>query len=170
MKVTGYQIRHRLAELEQERKIALSHFNDSLKAFDGDDKPDPRKLMETYRQCEEDIAALQVWQARYNLAVEVDVDGRTMTLTQAIKMVGGAGRAEKLWRTAASGKEDRYSYREDTRDAGTEYAKRTVPIEECMFNAKKAARFASALRQAMGTGNATEIDLEGFDPTLLTEE
>jgi len=168
MKVTGYQIRHRLNELEQERKIALSHFNDSLKVFEGDAKESPKALMDTYRQCEEQIAQLQVVQAHYNLNVQVDVGDRTMPLCQAVKMVGGAGRAEKLWRTAAMGNEkDRYSYREDSREAGTEYAKRTMPVPECMAESKKASRWASSLRQAMALGNAVEIEIEGMDPDLL---
>lgn len=168
MKVTGYKLQHTLRELTHQRDIAAGQFTESLYAFVDDDKPNPVKLMETYRDCEDKIAKLQTAQQRYNLAVGVEVLGEKMTLSQAIKLVGGAGRAEKMWRSCAKGTgTDRYSYRNNTRSKDEEQAKRQVSVEDAMLYARKAAKFASALRMAIQVGNATEVEIEGLEPSTF---
>jgi hypothetical protein len=168
MEVTGYMFRHTLRELTHQRDIAAGQFSESLYAFEGDDTPHPDDLMSTYSMCEAKIAQLQTAQHEYNLRVKVEVQGREMSLSEAVKRVGGAGRAEKMWRSCAKDNgRDRYSRRETTRKADEERAVRQVSITDAMNRAKAAAKFASALRMAIETGNATKIEIEGLDPALF---
>ena len=99
-------------------------------------------------------------QAEYNLRVKVTVLDKRMTLSEAVKFVGGAGRAEKMWRSVAAPTKDRYGYDRDTRDASAVVAQKTITTAEAADLAKRAARVASALREAIQVGNSTEIEFE----------
>lgn len=160
MKVTGYKLQHALRELAHARDIAAGQFEDSLKVFPDDEKPSPEAVMNAYQDAEAKIARLQTVQADYNLRVKVSVLDKRLTLSEAVKLVGGAGRAEKMWRGVAAPKTDRYGYDRDTRDATAVVAKRTITTEKAATLAKNAARWASALREAIQVGNATEIEFE----------
>lgn len=166
MKVTGYKLQHTLRELTHTRDIAAGQFDNSLKFFPGDEKGDPKAVMAAYLEAEAKIARLQTGQALYNLKVPVDVLGKRMTLSEAVKLVGGAGRAEKMWRSVAAPKKDRYGYDRDERTEGTIVAQRTITPVEAAALAKEAARWASALREAIQTGNAVEVEIE-LDPALF---
>ena len=166
MKVTGYKLQHALRELSHARDIAAGQFDDSLKVFPGEVKPKPQAIMTAYLGAEAKIAKLQTGQALYNLKVQVDVLGKRMTLSEAVKLVGGAGRSEKMWRSVAAPVKDRYSYDKDTRDATAIVSQKTVSTVEAATLMKEAARWASALREAIQMGNATEIDIE-LDPELF---
>lgn len=170
MKVTGYMLQNTLRELQHTRDMAASQFDGSLKAFDGEEDKDPRAVMAAYLDAEARIATIQTAQARYNLEVVVPVVGfKVMSLSEAVKRVGGAGRAEKMWRSAAVSKKDDYSYHKDSRSKDEEYAKNTITPQEALDLAKKAAKFASALREAIQVGNSKELEIEGLDPALFTE-
>jgi len=160
MKVTGYKFQHALRELGHARDIAAGQFNDSLKVFPGDKKLEPQTIMASYLKAETQIAKLQTAQAQYNLRIMVTVLGKRMTLSEAVKLVGGAGRVEKMWRSVAAPAKDRYSSDNDTRDATAIVAVKTITTIEAAALAKQAARWASALREAIQTGNATEIEIE----------
>lgn len=160
MKVTGYKFQHALRELGHARDIAAGQFDNSLMKFPGEDKPKPQALMVAYAEAEAKIARLQTAQADYNLRVKVLVLDKTMTLSEAVKLVGGAGRAEKMWRGVAAPKKDRYGYDHDTRDPDVLVAQKTISVEEAAALAKKAARWASALREAIQVGNATEMEFQ----------
>lgn len=169
MKVTGYQLRHAIREAEHMKNLAASHWDDSLFLFEGEEKATPGLLMAKYDTCEDRLARLQTAQARYNLKVEVDVQGTKMTLCEAVKRVGGAGRAEKMWRTAAGGeKKDRYTQdRERVRNVDEIRAQRAIDVEEALRHASRAAKYAAALRQAIEIGNSTEVKIEDLDPSLF---
>lgn len=168
MLVTGYKLQHTLRELKSQRDIAASQFSESLFAFPDENKATPTALMDAFNSAEEKLAALETAQQRYNQSVEVTVLGRKMSLSQAIKRVGGAGRAEKMWRTCASDKgRDRYSSRDMTRNKDEERATRQISVEDAMQKAKEAGRFASALRAAIAEANSTKIEIEGLDAALF---
>ena len=168
MIVTGYQLQHAIREAEHMKNLAASQWDGCLHAFEDDEKLSPDQVMEKYRAEEERLAKLQTAQAKYNLGIEVEVLGEKMTLCRAIKLVGGAGRAEKMWRTAAAGeKRDRYSLRSDmTRSKDEVRAERTISVEDALARAKKAARYAAALREAIQVANATKHEIE-LDPSLF---
>lgn len=168
MKVTGYKLQHTLRELKHQRDIAAGQFSESLYAFEDETKPSPTSLMDTYQDCEAKIARIETAQQRYNMAVQVDVQGVSMPLSEAIKRIEGAGRAEKMWRTCAKDTgRDTYSLRETPRSKDEERAKRQVSVEDAMTFARKAAKFASALRMAVQVGNATEVEIEGLEPSAF---
>jgi hypothetical protein len=169
MKVNGYRLQHALRELEHAREVAAQQFNDNILQFASatDNLPLP-EVFARFTRLEKLIARLQTAQTTYNLAVTVTVLGESMPLLQAVKLVGGAGRAEKMWRETVKGKKnDRYSYSEATRNKDAEYAQRAVTVDEAMKHAQHAARVASALREAIQVGNATEVELEGLDEASL---
>ncbi len=167
MKITGYKLQHKLRELAHQRDIAAARFGKSLWAFEDQQKATPQEVMAAYRDAEERIAKLQTAQGQYNLALTVIVLGDPMTLSEAVKRVGSAGRMEKMWRSFASPKEDRYGmHDESTRETGVERAERRVTEDEAAALALKAARFASALRESIQVANATEIEIE-LDPALF---
>ena len=167
MRVTGYKLQHRLRELHHVRDIAATQFDNGKFTFDDEDKPTAKGAFDRYADAEAAIAQLQTAQGRYNLGIEVTVLGKKMTLAGAVERVGGAGRMEKMWRSVASPKKDRYGYGNDlTRNKDEERAKATVTTDEATNYAQKAARFASALRESIQVANATEMDIE-LDPALF---
>lgn len=170
MKITGYKLRHAIREAEQVKDLVASQWDDSLHVFPGDKPKElPADLMVRYQKCESRLAQLQLAQTRYNLSVIVGVLGQPMTLCEAVKRVGGAGRAEKMWRSAAAGKKkERYDFdRGLTRNKEEERAVRTISVEDALNGAKMAARFAAALREAIEVGNSLEVDIEGLDVSLF---
>lgn len=169
MKVTGYKLQHSLRELEQARELAAQQFGENIMQFESqEDKLELPEVFARFTSLEKKIAQLQVEQARYNLAVTVNVLGESMSLHQAIKLVGGAGRAEKMWRDVVKGNRVSRLYGGDTtRSKDQEYAKRSVSIADAVGQSKHASRVASALRQAIQLGNATEVELESLHPSLL---
>ncbi len=168
MKVTGYKLQHSLRELHHIKDMAASRFNGSLYAFADQKKTSPQEIMNTLAKAETRIAQMQTAQSRYNLAITVNVNGDEMTLAEAVKRVGGAGRMEKMWRGVAVKKHDRYSYgNEDlVRTEGEVRAQPTITPVEAAGLAKQASRFASALREAIQVANATEIEIE-LDPAIF---
>lgn len=162
MKITGYDLREALKSWHTRKDTAASQFNGSLMTFEGDSKPEPKEVIRLYLEAETNVALLQTEQMRYNLAVYVEVAGvkERVALALAIKTVGGLGRVEKMWRSAASEKTDLYSYREDitVREPGKQYAKRTISFEEAARLSSEAGRQAAAYRKAIAVGNATEIE------------
>ena len=127
-----------------------------------------QKIYNDYVEIEQKIAKLQVTQVMYNLAVPVQVIDQTITLSEAVKRLGGAGRGEKMWRSAAKGKKKSRIYDPDiSRSKDDEYSIPTISKEECIAIAKEAAKFASAFRTAIAIGNTVEIDMKDLDPTLF---
>lgn len=169
MKITGYALRETIKQHELRRDTAAQSFDGSLKAFPKEDKPSPQSVVEQFLVAERAIAQLQVAQMRYNLAVTVQVAGESMTLAEAIKRVGGEGRSEKMWRSAAGPKKDRYgSYRdEDEIDPTKVRAVPTVTTAEAVKLATQAGKRAGAMRAAIATANATSIEIEGLFPALF---
>ena len=168
MKVTGYKLREAIKEQELRRDTAARAFDGSLKKFAGEDKETPQAITDAFLAAETKVARLQTVQMRYNLAVEVSVGSDRMTLAEAIKRVGGTARVEKMWRSVAGPKPDRYAMRgDDSRDDDKIYAAPTVTTKEAMKAASAAAKRAGEYRAAIATGNATAVDFENLDPALF---
>jgi len=159
MMINGYKLQQAIREAIAERDTQAARFEPSLSYFPGESKGDPREIARRFHEAERRLCALQTAQARYNLAVKVTVMGQSMSLCEAIKLVGGAGRSEKAWRSAGAEKKERYSYRDDTRQEGTIVAQKTLTLEEIDAERKTAHRWAAALRTAIASGNAAEREL-----------
>lgn len=168
MKITGYALREAIKLQELRRDTAARAFNGSLKAFPGETKETPQAVVESFLWAETAIAKLQTAQARYNLSVAFDIDGRIITLSEAIKRIGGISRAEKMWRTAAGPKPDRYnSYgNDDEIDPSKVRAVPMITAAKAIEQASVVAKLAGSLRAAIATGNTKEVELD-LDPALF---
>lgn len=164
MKVTGYKLQQMIREATQERDLAAQQWDGSLLRFDSEpeDKPHPDDVMRRFLDAESKVARTQTALQQFNLQVQVAVRGKSMRLADAIKLVGGAGRSEKMWRKAATPKSafDRYSGVKDSRSKDEEFAKWVLSNGESAKRAREAGRYASALREAIQVGNATEVDIQ----------
>jgi hypothetical protein len=168
MKTTGYGLREAIKFHKLRSDEAAASFDGTLKAFADDKKDSPQTVVTRYLSAEACIARLQTAQAEYNLSVPVTVDGVTITLSEAIKRIGGLGRAEKMWRSVSNPKKDRYSSPyEDSRDPTRETAKPTITTTEALALSSGTAKRASRLRAAIATANTVEVELKDLDPALF---
>lgn len=168
MEINGYMLREALKKLAIRADSSAKNFEDSLHAFKGEEKTHPTEVMKNYLDAEKDIARLQRIQDEYNIKVQVDVHGEKMSLCEAVKRVGGAGRAEKLWRNAAVPHKDRFAYREEVRKADEERPHKVMSPKELMDAHSKGASYAGALRNAIALGNSTLLSFD-VDQKLLSE-
>jgi len=168
MEVTGYKLMQALKEAAFAKETAEQVFDDSLWKFEGEQKISPEVAMEAYKVAETRFATLQAAQGVYNQSIFITISGKNIPLALAVKLVGGAGRMEKKWREAAKIKTDKHSLFDDRqyrkRDEGTEYAKKTISPKDAAEQAKKAAKYASALREAIQVANATVKDFTDLKP------
>lgn len=175
LKISGYVLREAIRRWQLRSDTASGQFSDSLRKFRDEVKPPPGDIANAFTIAEGAVAALQAVQARYNLAVQIEVAGTRITLLQAIKQLGGAGRIAKMWRTAAGAGKSRDSWQSDAKQAGEERATPTIRHEDALKRADLAAAYAGDLRAAVAKGNAAEIDVKELqlDPKyvedLLTE-
>jgi hypothetical protein len=169
MKITGYKLQHKLKELEQLKEVFAQQFNDNIMQFESqNEKLELPEVFGDYTAVEKRISKLQAAQCAYNMAVKVNVLGDSMSLLEAVKLIGGAGRSEKMWKDVVKGNRSRHhGYGEQTRDKTSEYAVRSVTIGDSVKFAQQAAKIAGALREAIQTGNANEIELD-LDETLFS--
>jgi hypothetical protein len=161
VKVTGYKIQHKLRELEQLKEVAVQQFNENILQFQSqNEKLELPEIFATYTVLEKRIAKLQEAQTMYNLAVNVNVLGESMTLLNAVKLVGGAGRAEKMWKDVIKGARSvRHMFSEQTRSKDQEYAIRSVSTKDAVGFTQQCTQIAGALREAIQVGNSTEVEL-----------
>lgn len=168
MKITGYKLQHKLKELEQLKEVAAQQFNENIMQFESEaDKLDLRDVFAEFTSLEKKISKLQAIQCLYNSQVNVNVLGEYMSLLEAVKLIGGAGRSEKMWKDVVKGNKTRHhGYGEQTRDKSSEYAKRSISTNEAIKFVQQATKVAGALREAIQTGNTTELELN-IDETLF---
>lgn len=167
METTGYKIRRALKTLEMRKEALLQEFNDCLTKYPDEKKESPFFVMESVNLIEDKIAALQTAQSEYNNLVTVDVLGRPLPLTLAVKRAGSAGRAANLWRQAA--RTAGYTHGDGVRRNDEVHKASTLtPIQATNF-AIEAEKFAGALRGAIAEGNSRTVDVKGLEPELLAE-
>ena len=169
MEVTGFKLREALRRQTLRRETASSQFNNSLKKFPGEEKPTPDEVIRKVRAAEEAIATLQVFQTRYNLAVRVEVPGTKgqKTLLECIKRIGGLGRIEKTWRSAATAKERGLFDSDETRDPGVVRQERQISFDEASLRTEQVDRELAILREVIAVGNAHKVDFEDLDAGLF---
>jgi hypothetical protein len=163
--VNGFKLQNLIREQTTLRDVLVKQFADSQKKFPNEDKPDPNSVMVQLQVAERRIAKLQVLQSLYNTFVRVRIDGEDASLLYAVKIIGSMGREEKAWRQAATGKEDRYGYNDDHREAGSIYAMRVVSPGQATERSKVSGRRAAQCREAIAIGNATKMAVD-VDPEL----
>lgn len=177
MKVSGYQIRESLARWVMERDTLSGQFSDSLFFFPEDKesgtKQKPKTVMSSFQDADLAVATLENVQQLYNQRIKCKVQGQDLSLAMCIKLVGGAGRRAKMWRDAASQKQDRYGRYDDRqqRSKDTIYAERAMTPTEIKAEFDVATRYASALRNAIARGNSQDVDLSelGLEDSLFAK-
>lgn len=173
MNVTGFLIREAIKRWELRRDAAAAQFDDSLTKFKEEEKQHPTDVSAAVELAEQAVARLETAQTKYNMTVMVEVQGKKMTLCEAIKRLGGASRVEKMWRKAATPAKGRYDYLTPTteRDPTKDRAVATMLKKDMVDRANKAAVVTGSLRAAIAKGNGTEVAPEaiGLEASLLTE-
>ena len=94
MLFTGYALQTKIRTLKIEVDSYSSQFENGKAKFEDEDKPTCWEAFEKFQRAEQELATTQTLQCMYNQKVHVVVDGVRMTLAKAIRLVGGAGRAE----------------------------------------------------------------------------
>ncbi len=168
MQIDGYALREALKQWELRKDAAEKAFTSSLHKFADEKKDAPQQVVDAYLKAEDAISKLQVAQMRYNLAVKVEVQGEKMTLAEAIKRVGGAGRVEKMWK-GATPQERHHRYGDDglTRTAGQERAEATIDAKTVVSLATQASKRSGAYRAAIAKTNGVSLDIEDLSPALF---
>jgi hypothetical protein len=167
MQIDGNILRVALKQWDLRKDAAAKAFNGSLHKFAGEEKDSPTQIVEELIRAELAIVDLQVAQMRYNLAVNVTVFGKEMTLAEAIKRVGFSGRVEKMWRGVTETKTSRYGLDDGlTRDPTRIRAEPVLKSKEALTLAMKASKAAGNLQAAIATGNATKVEVD-LSPALL---
>jgi hypothetical protein len=167
-----------IRQLELRRDAALESFTQSLYKFKDEEKATPDDIAHEYITAESKIAKLQTAQAFYNTIVKlkVDVPGAGKMdywLSEAIKLVGGAGRLARLWKSALpQSARPRFGlYASDVgprvRKKEEEYQIHVLTKEEILIRAKTAVKFSGALRAAIARGNTEEWDIPWLSPSDL---
>lgn len=166
VEVTGYKLRAALKKAEIVKDSLYQRFPHSLFAFEGEtgEEKEPKKIADQIKKVEDRIAKIQTAQAYYNWNVSVMVDGKAISLMQAIKSLGGAGRLEKLWKSVSKGKTGLGRYREDDveleRREEVTRANPTLNRSQALELAVNAADYAARLRAAIAEGNAIKQPIE----------
>lgn len=169
MKVTGYQLREAIRRWNTRRDLAAKKFTDHTFAFEGETK-DVKTVADEFAKADAITATLEDAQQRYNQLVVFNVSWQdNVSLSLAVKMIGGAGRYEKMWRGVVTDTgNDRYMMRgRAERSKDNEYAHKTVTDEEALRIADQAARRASELRAAIAVANGIVQDISGLDPSYF---
>lgn len=164
-RINGYMLREALKRWDRQRKITSKMFNSCLFTFQGDKKPSAISIMEQFQVADRNYARLQELQQEYNHNVSVTLRNtnntqETMQLSLAVKLVGGAGRIEKMWSDSIGEKEDRYSRyeRQTQRSKDVDYATRTISEGDCMTYANAASQYRSDLVSAIARANTTDYN------------
>lgn len=164
MIVTGNKILDALDVLREQVKTLEAQFQPALYVFEGDPpKRNPRDLVRDLDAANVRIARLQELQAAYNLRVEVNVEGETMTLQRVLQLVAAANKVKGLWAKAAAPEpEVNFGFGASPRSRGkdNEYARPVVPLDEAQELANAATRRALAFKQAIRSGNAREVEMD----------
>lgn len=169
MKATGWALKEAIKQQELRRDTAHRSFAGTLKCFADESKQSPDSVVKQFLEAEQAIAKLQVAQARYNLMVTVTLGSEQITLCEAVKRIGGLGRAEKMWRTATGSKPDRYGGygNDDVRDPTQIRAQSTISVSDAAARASAQAKEAGRLRAAIATANSRELEIESLEGSLF---
>lgn len=176
MITTGYKLQAAIKRAKSSREIQNHLFNENLFQFDSDkEKLNAGDIWTNWLKEENRLVKLQTLQQEYNQSVKVKVFDEEITLSEATKRVGVASRAERVWKQAAKGstyktRAARHWHNSDNnkvREEGHEYAKPVFNVDECQDKAKIYGTVSGALREAIQTGNAKEIDLAGANEDLF---
>lgn len=170
MKINGYKLQHALADLKQERETLAALFDKETRAFPGDEKGDLMAVSESLERCEAQIVHVQDVQTNYNRQVMIDLAGKSIPLSAAIKLAGGFGRIEGMWRKLvgeiSSAHRNPYNDGLATRVKDREETQVfTVSLDVARQKLREATKMTRECKEAVAGGNGNLIDV-GDDPVL----
>jgi hypothetical protein len=168
MQVNGYMIREAIKQWETRRDALQAQFPDTLTKFPDDPTPSPKDVASQLLEAEANLAKIQQAQAQYNAAVKIPFKGTPIPLGQAVKMLGGLARLEKLWKDASHAPK-RNPWDTDSkgpRDPNLIHAVRQVSYLEAADLAVAAGKDSGNLKVEVASANATAIELD-LDSALL---
>lgn len=154
MKVNGYSLRTAIKNRETERDAAIASLTNSIS---GETGPSPEELMNKIEKCEEDIAKLQAFQTRYNLAVTVEFSSEKISMAEAVKRIGGIERVSAQWKSLLNRPLSAVAVSVGRLDSTM-----------AMQRAKQSATLASTLRGRMSAANGTEIEIPELEESLMS--
>jgi len=170
MKVTGTQIRNEIKLLTTELSSINNSFDESLTYFEGEPKPNPIAIGAQIVKLERTLGIWQAAQKEYNVNNPITFGGRTISLQEAVSIVGGYGRVSKLFRTASgAGKKDPYGRRRGyTRTTSEVNSKESITREEAVEEFKRIEKQAAELRMQIGKANNNEVEIGWLDSALAS--
>lgn len=172
MKVTGTQIRNEIKLLTTELSSVNNGFEESLTYFPGETKPWVPLWLMLIIKLERTLGIWQAAQKEYNINTPITFGKRTISLQEAVSIIGGYSRVSKLFRTASgAGKKDPYARRfravrssESTKVTESESITREQAIEEF----KRIEKQAAELRKEIGKANNNEVEIGWLDSALAS--
>ena len=145
-------------------------FEDSLTYFENERKPDPIAIGAHIIKLERKLGIWQAAQKEYNVNNPITFGGRSISLQEAVSIVGGYGRVSKLFRTASgAGKKDPYGRRRGyTRTSNEVNSLDSITREEAVEEFKRIEKEAADLRMQIGKANNNEVEIGWLDSALTS--
>lgn len=167
MKVTGTQLRGRLAALALQLDAQTKAFDDALRQYPGEDK-NPQDIMNEIVRLEYQITTLQTAQQWYNLQVTImSPDENPITLAAAVKLIGGLSRIAKLWRNALPAK-DRYRLNAlDVRSADQEREQYTLTPTQIIAQITTWSNATATMTARVAIANTHEVEIPWLNASDL---
>ena len=170
MKINGYKLQHMLADLKQERETLTALFDKETRAFPSDEKGDLMAISDNLEKCEAEIVHVQEVQNAYNRQVMVEMAGKPVALSAAIKLAGGLGRIEGIWRKLvgeiSSSHRNPYgetlAKRVKDREETQEF---TISLGVARQRLREATKVTRECKEAVAGGNGRMVDI-GDDPVV----
>jgi len=173
MRVTGYQIREAINRWSIRKTVIHKQFNESVWAFQGEEKQKPQEIVELMAQANRTWARLKEIQQFYNRTVTLTHGGQSISLCLAVQMLPGLGQIEKMYRDASTNTRwDRYSSYDcqHSRSKDSEYATRQITMKDALAKVEESSRSASSLRNAIARANTQEIEIGTSNTVQITQE
>jgi len=105
------------------------------------------------------IAELEHFRQLYNTSQNVTFEGKSISLSVALKTQDVFSQLESSFRNSVAGKKDRYSLREEERDPEKEYKIKAITDEKALEMARNYAKLNAMMRQEIAKANAQMMDL-----------
>lgn len=175
MIVTGIQIREAIRRHRVILDILQRGWSDRISAFPEEQASKTAEALLEYdsRIMSEEgaISALLAAQDYYNTMVYVDLDGATITLAEAVCLVGVYTRREARMRIASvpprsGGYGLGYS---GTRDKDAVTATLVLDVDKSLDEVSWSVAMASDARQVIASGNVQPVDIPWLSPVLFGE-
>ncbi len=176
MAITGNTIRDLVKKWELRKATLETLFQDALYSFEGETKKSPTLLSEQIFEAEQKIVKLQVAQVAFNSTtfVESRLLGKSLSLTEIVKLVGAYERMTKLWAGTIPKKPKESKYRDTTHTAPVRnttqvVAKEALSLEEKATLIEKYSKLLGHLKGLVSEGNNRVVPTVILDPSLLDE-